>query len=97
MKPENKHIPEGEMNSPRETEKFAIIDFVAAMILRGTPRDFYVLFQETQKTAFKNISGCKKLIIIMIYLVEGHQIPKNFGTPFLHSYSFLQCKYHFPR
>lgn len=31
---------EGEMNSPSETTKFAIIDFKAAVILRGTPRDF---------------------------------------------------------
>lgn len=47
----NKPISRGEMNSPDATKKCASIDFEAAVMLRETPRDFAVPFQDTPQKA----------------------------------------------
>lgn len=44
------------MNSPDEAKKCAGVDFEATKMLRGTPRDFAVPFQDTPQKA-KSILG----------------------------------------
>ena len=57
VKPENKCISTGEMNSPSETKNTAIIDFEAAEMLRGTLEIFMFYLRILQQKA-KSIYEC---------------------------------------
>ena len=57
-------------------------------MLRGAPRDFYQDMQQKAKKRFRVFGDAK---VNHGNLVQGHQLPQRFGTPYLHVCSFLQC------
>ena len=45
-----------------------------------------MLFRSKKGIAFKNVSGCKKLNVVMTFLVQGHQLPTTL------EYHFYTCR-----